>query len=210
MLLLLPKVLHHGRMVMSPLNHLHLQMIGLLPHLQFSLIHLVRIQGSTMGTMTTVILPHFPLLDHLTITIPLLSLVLEDQIIVILLLSRVLEVQTIAILLHFPALVDLIMEFHHHSIQVDLLQYVMINRMVPLTFRDLIPLTIVGVEVETSDPIEVSVKEEMTITPQGFQALLDLGFPFLREVLLVTREVVEDFKVIGLVIVIVRKETEAV
>merc|ERR1719342_307563 len=64
-LLLLSKVFHLGRMVMPPLNHLLLQMIGSLPHLQCFRIHLVRIQGSIMGTMTAVILLHSPLQEEL-------------------------------------------------------------------------------------------------------------------------------------------------
>ena len=100
-LLLLSKVFHLGRMVMPPLNHLLLQMIGSLPHLQCLRIHLVRIQVSIMATMTAVILLHSPLQE------------------------------------------ELIMESHLHSIQAGRLLYVMINQMVPHTFRDLIPKTLV-------------------------------------------------------------------
>merc|ERR1719228_769525 len=114
-LLLLSKVFHLGRMVMPPLNHLLLQMIGSLPHLQCFRIHLVRIQGSIMGTMTAVILLNSPLLEDLTTAILPLSLLLEVLIIATLL----------------------------HSIQAGRLLYVMTNQRVPHTFRDLIPKTLV-------------------------------------------------------------------
>lgn len=128
-LLLLSKVFHLGRMVMPPLNHLLLQMIGSLPHLQCFRIHLVRIQGSIMATMTAVILLHSPLLEGLTTAILPLSLLLE--------------VLIIAILLHSPLQEELTMGSHLHSIQAGRLQYVMTNQRFPHTFRDLIPKTLV-------------------------------------------------------------------
>jgi len=127
-LLLLSKVFHLGRMVMPPLNHLLLQMIGSLPHLQCFRIHLVRIQGSIMATMTAVILLHSPLLEDLTTAI---------------LPPSLLEVLTIAILLHSPLQEELTMGSHLHSIQAGRLLYVMTNQRVPHTFRDLIPKTLV-------------------------------------------------------------------
>merc|ERR1719342_1220137 len=114
---------------MPPLNHLLLQMIGSLPHLQCFRIHLVRIQGSIMGTMTAVILLHSRLLEDLTTAILPLSLLPE--------------VLTIAILLHSPLQEELIMGSHLHSILAGRLLYVMTNQRVPHTFRDLILKTLV-------------------------------------------------------------------
>merc|ERR1719342_99488 len=99
---------------MPPPNHL-LQMIGSLPHLQCFRIHLVRIQGSIMATMTAVILLHSPLLEDLTTAILLHSLLQEE----------------------------LTMGSHLHFIQAGRLLYVMTKQRVPHTFRDLIPKTLV-------------------------------------------------------------------